>query len=787
MKHTGLLLLGMCVLWALAGAGANAQEEEGQTPEAVTEIVEEVGEDAADAILPEDADAEEEDKGPTRQDFVELAKSMEPHFLTLEYTVKFDKGEAPYGSGVLPNSRGYNGLYLGYLLEEERPLEVPALLLSDTLIISGDPAIDARFLEKVVARVGDKEIPVKPVRYCKDQYAVIYELAEPVSEGKPLSFDPEAEGPYFLVDRGLIGGSWGTTIKGMSKSVAVAGDIRLTSVPIGSLIVTREGTPAGMCFNGDLEVAETWKTPPLGWDALSAEQEQELMDKTKTIGDATLLRVTLRFRSPKKQAGNVYGQEAETEMQVLGVLIDRDTVLVLKELPPKITARLERIQVHLPSDGGEDVIPAEATFEATLKDYGAFLAKLPEPGDASIRMSDSTLLEFRNQLLPSVELRIQGTQRTAYYGRMRILNYQLGWKKHIYPRVSAANEEATFLFDAAGMLLALPITKRDKTGEDRWGGNDPVLTPARYIQKVLASLDENTDPSNVPLTEEEENRLAWLGVVLQPLDEELARANNVSDETNNGSTGGLVSYVYPGSPADEAGIKPGYIMLRLHVEDRPKPIDVEAGGGHSFPGPFPWERLDEVPEQYYDQIPRPWPSAENDLTRTLTNLGFDKKFTVDFFHDGQILKKDFKVTQSPPHYDTAAKFKSEPLGLTVRNLSYELRRFFQRTTENPGVIVSKIEPGSKASVSGLKPYEIITHINDEPVMNVEDFEALVAKGGELKLAVKRWTRGRVVKVEIDGTEDGTASSDGEDNAAEDVDIDEEEVDVEEAETVEIEE
>ncbi len=49
----------------------------------------------------------------------------------------------------------------------------------------------------------------------------------------------------------------------------------------------------------------------------------------------------------------------------------------------------------------------------------------------------------------------------------------------------------------------------------------------------------------------------------------------------------------------------------------------------------------------------------------------------------------------------------------------------------------------------MKPYEIITRINDKPVMNVEDFEKLIATGGELRLSVKRWTRGRVVKIKID--------------------------------------
>jgi S1-C subfamily serine protease len=84
----------------------------------------------------------------------------------------------------------------------------------------------------------------------------------------------------------------------------------------------------------------------------------------------------------------------------------------------------------------------------------------------------------------------------------------------------------------------------------------------------------------------------------------------------------------------------------------------------------------------------------------------------------------------------------------VRNLTYEVRRYFQKAPGEGGVIVSKIEPGSKAAVSGIKPYEIITHVNDQPVGNVKDFEKLIAGQGELRLSVKRMTKGRVVKIKM---------------------------------------
>jgi S1-C subfamily serine protease len=274
------------------------------------------------------------------------------------------------------------------------------------------------------------------------------------------------------------------------------------------------------------------------------------------------------------------------------------------------------------------------------------------------------------------------------------------------------------------------------------------MTPAIYLRDVLNDLENHVDASNVPLTEEEENRLAWLGVELQALDKELARINNVSDLTNDGETGALVSYVYPDSPATEVGVEQGYILLRLYVEDYPKPVNIELEEDRYGSGAFPWDRLDEVPVEYLEDIPSPWPSAANTLRRILTDIGFGKGYIAEFFHDGKLIKKELVVTQSPTHYDSARRFKSEELGLTVRDLTFEVRRHFHKGPGDPGVLVSKVEPGGKSAVAGIKPFEIITHVNDKPVQAVGDFEGHIEGQGELRFSVLRMTRRRLVKIKM---------------------------------------
>jgi S1-C subfamily serine protease len=138
--------------------------------------------------------------------------------------------------------------------------------------------------------------------------------------------------------------------------------------------------------------------------------------------------------------------------------------------------------------------------------------------------------------------------------------------------------------------------------------------------------------------------------------------------------------------------------------------------------------------------------VENAFTRALTDLGFGTRYTAEFFVDGKLVAKEFEVVAGPTHYDAAPRYKSEALGVTVRDQTYDVRRYLQRKPEDPGVVVAKVEPGGKASVAGVKPYEIITHINDQPVNNVKDFEKLAAAGGEMKLSLKRMTKGRIVTI-----------------------------------------
>ena len=699
-----------------------------------------------------------------------LIEAVSPNLVRVEYTLRFDKGEEPSGAEVsytCPNcGRPHYTRGGEQFIREERPFETPGFLIGPTTIIAPDVPIHDRFVESINVRYGEQLVAAKRAGYARRQNAVYLELAGPLADAKVLTFAADADEPYLTVTYTQGNGTWTTAVQPLAASVSVSpGGRQFIAVPAHCLIVDTSGQMVGMSMTGELPTDDSWKVSALQWPRLADDERTARLEQLEQLTDRNLLRVTLNFRSPKKGGPqhdfNPMGSDdaTATEMHTVGVLIGEQRVLVLGQLDAKTTARLERIRVFAP-DGNEH----QATFVATLADYGALVGQLTEPMAGPVGLAGGDILDYRNQLLLTAEIRVAGEQRIPYFGHGRISSYEIGWKRNVYPGASGRAEDK-FLFDLDGQLVALPISRRAKVAtKERWDTDSPQLTAVQQLAGVLGNLDEHIEASIVPLSEEEENRVAWMGVVLQDLDRELARANNVSEQTQDGELGALVTFVYPDSPAAQAGIEPGAILLRIHAEGQPKPIDVNLDDdGYRFFESFPWDRLDEIPEQYFDQVPSPWPPAENAFTRKLTDLGFGTKYAAEFFIDGQIVNKDFVVTQSPRHFDSAPRHKSEILGMTVRDLTFEVRRHLLMKPDDPGVVISKIEPGEKAAIAGIKPYEIITHVDGQPVVDGDTFEKLIEGKTKLRLSVKRMTRGRQVQIKLDQP---AAKPDADDAAAE---------------------
>jgi serine protease Do len=167
----------------------------------------------------------------------------------------------------------------------------------------------------------------------------------------------------------------------------------------------------------------------------------------------------------------------------------------------------------------------------------------------------------------------------------------------------------------------------------------------------------------------------WLGVVIQPLTEELAEQFGVKP-----GAGVLIADVVEGGPADEAGVKTGDV--------------VEMFAGMSV-------------------------SDVRQLQRLVASVRPGKSVQVKVKRQKEDLTLTVTAGEMPSEEVAAVTPQSlERYGFAVQDLTSELRERFQ--VEEGGVLVSSVEPGSPAFRRGLRPGDVILEVNRQPVQSRRD-------------------------------------------------------------------
>ncbi|MFZ2655475.1 MAG: PDZ domain-containing protein [Victivallales bacterium] len=710
-------------------------------------------------------DAKEQDEKENSQKLKSVADAVMPSTVHVEYYLKYDRGEEPVIAGYrCSNCSKFHGTNAGEYVKENRPVEIPGYLISDTEVISPDILTQPRFISKIRVTNGKSESTAKIIEYGVKQQAVILKLEKQLEGSKPAQINPEAKGPYFTVGFSLDNGMWQLNVKGLGGDIVSypeSSEFLRRTMP-SSLIVNEKGEIAGVSMNPEMSADDSWKCPVSKMEKISQDQLDAVLAKIRESAIKNIVRVQVNFRSPqikndmRNEMSRNYSddddeaQPFDTELNAKGIMLDGKLILVLADIKPKMTARLEGIKVF--AEGSPAGKPAD--FVCSMNEFAALVAELKEPVQTKgFEFSNEDILRLRSALLPAVQVRIYGDNLVMNYLYNRITDFDIGWKGRRFPELPGVSDDI-FLFDLEGRLIALPLAYRARLAMERYSSysrNEKQILPVSYLSAALRNLDASRNTANIPLSEKDENRIAWLGLELQQLNPGLARMNKVSELTKNGKNGAVVSYVFPASPAAKAGIREGDILICIYLEDDPAPIEIRAE--EQMMRDFPWTEYDRIPDMYFQRIPPPWQPFENSMNSFLTNIGFGKKFTLEYCSGGKLTTKEFTVEKGPDYYDTAEKYKSDFLGLTVKNLTCEVRRYFQKNNDDPGVIVSKIDPGSKASVSGLKPYEIIVQVNGKPVNNVKDFEEQIKDKTDLSFGVSRMAISRSVKIKMTNGKD----------------------------------
>lgn len=180
----------------------------------------------------------------------------------------------------------------------------------------------------------------------------------------------------------------------------------------------------------------------------------------------------------------------------------------------------------------------------------------------------------------------------------------------------------------------------------------------------------------------------WLGVLIQPLDEELAKELGVKEGVG-------VHEVLEGSPAEKAGVNAGDVIVQLNDKDVKSVTELQRKIGNVKPG---------------DSIKLKVVSYSDKKTRTITvKIGELPNNPEEASNKGGGSEKD----EEP-----------DKLGLVV----------------SPGkgtVTIEGIQPGSVGEQVGLEVGDVIVKVNRQAVTNTSTYKKLIGSAKRVYLEVKR--------------------------------------------------
>ena len=122
------------------------------------------------------------------------------------------------------------------------------------------------------------------------------------------------------------------------------------------------------------------------------------------------------------------------------------------------------------------------------------------------------------------------------------------------------------------------------------------------------------------------------------------------------------------------------------------------------------------------------------FTKLVREAGAGKETPMRILRDGEIVDLTVTLGTRPRSAQDAEEVEEEILGLTVRELTRDVRIRLNLSEDVQGVIVRSVTSGSTAQVGRMRPGVIIMGLGDYPVRSLQEFEEAMEKLREMKPA-----------------------------------------------------
>jgi serine protease Do len=417
--------------------------------------------------------------------------------------------------------------------------------------------------------------------------------------------------------------------------------------------------------------------PVAGWSELA---QQTIEEAHRRLAPATCL---VEYTSEVTNPGS--GETRRRDRSAFGVLVSSNGLIMAPGHMKVEDAEPVNIRVVV-DQNGED----EEEYAATL---------LEKPDDVNVcflRLDSDTPLSLPYvRFTPGVKLSVGDPVML-----LGVLSDPLDFARSIFTcRVGAILEKPriTYAIDSpirfgfiGGPVVdeegrAVGVIGFDMTPQE--GGDlytrsgHPLIYQADLFQKYI---DRPPGESEAP----KEGDDAWLGVFTQPLSDDFAEYWGLPKE------GGIViSSLVPGSPAASAGFERGDVIVNFDGTRVKAKQDREVLG----------------------------------FTKLVRETGIGKTVTIKFLRNGEPKQLGITLTTRPKSARDAGEASEEIFGLTVREITRDVRIVLNLSEDVQGVIVRRVESGGVAALAGMRAGVIIMNLGNYPVTNLEDFEEAIER------------------------------------------------------------
>ncbi len=228
------------------------------------------------------------------------------------------------------------------------------------------------------------------------------------------------------------------------------------------------------------------------------------------------------------------------------------------------------------------------------------------------------------------------------------------------------------LVNAYGEVVGMNtiIARQTSTGIAVEGINFAV--PINEIKLALAQIAEKGRVTR-----------AWLGVYIQDVIPGMERQLGVRE-------GALVTEVVPNSPAAKAGIRSGDVIIAVEGKKIRNSSDLQMAIMYRRPG---------------------------------------EKVTVTLVRDKRTIAVEVVLEERPAEGAVSPAQGIAKFGITVQDLTAELKSRYG-LTQDTGVVVVAVEPGSRGYWGGVQVGDVIVEVNRQPVSSTVDWNRIVSQLGE---------------------------------------------------------